>query len=416
MTSRLLAGLRVVELTEVWAGPMGGSLLGDLGADVIKVESFPRVPAITRPVGPPVPEGEYPMYESFGVHQLANRNKRNIALNLRSPQGAELFTRLLASADIYFEGFSAGTIQRIGFGWEDVHPVNPRLVMISMPGWGLEGPYKGYVTLGSGLDASSGHMSVRGYPNRGTEDIPAVYHSDATGALALVVAALTGVQRREASGEGCFIDLSQVEAMAWQLPALLAEWTLNGRLPVQLGNADPHVVPHGCYPAAGEEAWVVVAAENDAQWAGLARVLGHPEWATDGHPWASVVGRLGARTEIDRAIAGFTAEREPAAVAEAVQAAGAIAAPVVGNVEMLASPQLAARDWFQAVDHVAVGSQIFPGFLWSAAADPPTWDRPSALVGEHNREVIAELGYSPDEITSLEEAGVIGSRYVAPAS
>ena len=197
MTSTLLKGLRVVELCEVWAGPMAGSLLGDLGADVIKVESFPRN-SMTRPLATVQPwPGEGPAFERSPIHHISNRNKRNIALNLRSEGGIEAMRRLLREADVFFEGYSAGTVEGLGFGWEVAHELNPNLIYLSLPGWGAKGPYQGYVTLGSGLDAAAGHTIVRGYPDRPVEDTQPIYHSDATGALAIVFAAVTALQQRE---------------------------------------------------------------------------------------------------------------------------------------------------------------------------------------------------------------------------
>ncbi|MDA0269516.1 MAG: CoA transferase [Chloroflexi bacterium] len=416
MTSSLLNGLRVLELSEVWAGPMAGSLLGDLGADVIKVESYPRA-SQTRVLveGATVKPGEGAPYERGMVHHLANRNKRNVAFNLRHSDAAEPFRRLVRSADVLYEGYSAGTIDAMGWGWETLHAINPRLVMVSMPGWGVQGPFQGYVTLGSGLDAYLGHTFVRGYPGDSPDDTKPVYHSDATGALALVAAVMTGLRRVEQTGEGCFIDMSQVEAMAWQLPGLYADWTMNGRVSGPLGNTDPHVVPHDVYQAAGDDSWVFVAAEDDRQWAGLASALGHPEWAADGHPWATVTGRLRARDAVDTAVAAFTRERAASDVADAVQAAGAIAAPATRPAELPSSPQMLARDWFQMVVHECAGANIMPGFLWSIAPDAPSWDRVCGLVGEHMDEVLAEAGYSAAEIAALEAAGAIGRGYPMPA-
>lgn len=413
MTSKLLAGLRVLELSEVWAGPTAGSLLGDLGADVIKVESFPRA-SQTRPLvdgGAGIKPGDGPPYERGAVHHLSNRNKRNIAIDLRHPEAAEPFRRLLRSADALYEGYSAGTVERMGWGWDVLHEVNPRLVAVSMPGWGAQGPYQGYVTLGSGLDAAAGHTAVRGYPGDPPEDTKPIFHSDATGALTLVFALLTALRRREQTGAGQFVDLSQIEALAWQLPGVYAEWTMNQRLPRPLGNADPHVVPHDVYPAAGEDSWVFVAAEDDAQWGGLATALGRAEWAADAHPWSTVHGRLAARESIDAALTAFTRERASFEVADLVQAHGAIAAPAVPPAEMVASPQLLARNWLQLIEHRFAGANLMPGFLWSVTPDAPSWDRPTGLVGEHNHEVLTEVGLTEDEVAALEAAGVIGDSY-----
>ena len=413
MTSRALAGVRVIELCEVWAGPVGGSLLGDLGADVIKVESYPRF-SPTRPLDPAdwrVAPGEGPAYEHSWAQHQGNRNKRNMAIDLRREEGAAAFRRLLARADVVVDSFSAGTMEKLGFDWERMHADAPRLIRVSLPGWGLSGPYQGYVAFGGGFDCVTGHTAARGYPWRGVEDTSPITHSDATVPLTLVFAVVTALRERERTGEGMLVDLSQVEELATQIPGILAEWTLNGRLPARVGNTEQHVAPHDCYRAAGDDRWVVLAAEDDAQWGALARAAGHPEWAEDGHPWASVVGRLREREALDRALATYAAGAEPEAIADAVQAEGGLAAPVAGPQEMLLSPQLNARGWFPTVDHPYTGPRIQAGFLWRFAPDAPSWDLPCGLVGEYNRELLREHGYDDREIDRLEADGVIGSSY-----
>jgi crotonobetainyl-CoA:carnitine CoA-transferase CaiB-like acyl-CoA transferase len=416
--SRSLAGVRVIDLAEVWAGPYGASLLGDLGADVVKVESFPRR-SLTRPLVPDarVADGSGPVYERVTAQIQGNRNKRNVAIDLRSPAGGEAFRRLLATADVLIDGYAAGAIDRLGFGWEVVHAVNPRLTMISMPAWGVRGPYRRYVALGSGVEATTGHSLARGW-GLSIESIPSTVATDASAPLGVVFASLTALQRRESSGEGSFVDLSHAEGFAWYLAGQLGEWSLNARTPEPAGNREPHCVPHGCYRAAGEGPmgaahWVAIAAETDAQWAGLARVLGHREWSEDGHPWASIVGRLSARAAIDERIAAWTSTRDRLDAADELQAAGVIAAPVVEPSAMLPSPQLQARGWFQPVEQRYLGTRLLPGFLWQMQPDHPEYERPSALVGEHNREVMAELGYSAAEIERLYDTNAIGDQYSA---
>lgn len=416
MTTQLLEGIRAIDMTEVWAGPMGTSFLGDLGADVVKVESFPRPPALSRPLaeGTTTP-GDGPPYERAGAHHMANRNKRDIALNIRTEAGVEVLDRLIASVDIFIEGYSAGTIENLGFGYERLRQLNPGLIMISMPGWGVEGPYRGYATLGSGLDSTLGHAAIRGYPGGPANQIPVMYHTDATGAVALVFAVVTALRQREQTGEGCFIDLSQAEAFAWQIPGLYAEWTMNRRIPQRLGNADPHVVPHGCYPTqpglAGDESWVTIAAETDQQWAGVATAAGHPEWAQPPHRWATIVGRLRARDEIDTALTTYAATGTAEDIADTIVEAGGLAASVAPHIALLTSPQLAARDWLLTVDHRYAGTQTLAGFPWQITPDAPAVNRPCALVGEHNHEVLTALGYTPTAIADLEAAGAIGNAY-----
>ncbi len=414
MTSKALAGIRVIDLAEVWAGPFGASLLGDMGADVIKVESFPRR-SLTRPLLPDarVADGPGPVYERVDSQIQGNRNKRNIAIDFRSEGGAEALRRLLISGDVLIEGFAAGTIDRAGFGWETVHSLNPRLTMISMPAWGVTGPYNGYVALGSGIDASVGHISVRGMPDKSVEDVAGGFHTDATSPIEVVFAALAALRRREITHEGSFIDLSQAEGFAWALAGPLGEWELTNRVPQPLGNSDPYIVPHGCYPTAVPGHWVTIAAETDTQWAALASVLAHPEWAEDSHPWASITGRLAAREAIDAQVAAFVHSRDHVVAADELQASGVIAAPVAAPSAMLTSPQLQTRDWFCPVDQPSLGTRLFPGFLWQMQPDAPEYEHRSRLVGEDNTEVLTELGYSAAEISSLDSAHAIGNHYDA---
>ena len=415
MTSKLLEGIRVIDMTEVWAGPMGASLLGDLGADVVKVESFPRPSSITRSTPPAPGDDDDPPWERISIHHIANRNKRNLTLNIRLEEGAAALRKLIAKADVLIEAYSAGTVERLGFGWDAVRELNPNLVMLSMPGWGVEGPYQSYVTLGSGLDSTVGHASLRGYPDRPIGQIPGIFHTDATGAVSLVQAVLSGLFQRERTGTGLFIDMSQAEAFAWQLPGAFAEVTMNDRLPERLSNRDPQIVPHGVYHSnggeAGAESWVVIEARTDAQWHGVATAAGHPEWADLGHPWSTVVGRLRARTDIDAALTAYAATGTAEAIAAAISESGGISAPVIHNASVLSSLQFAARDWLLPTVHRYMGLQLMPGFLWSMSPDAATVNIACGLLGEYNHEILTELGYTSDQIESMEADGAIGTAY-----
>lgn len=411
MTSGALRGVRVVELAEVWAGPMGCTLLADLGADVVKLETFPRS-SMTRPVvaDARVGAGKGPPYERVNVHHHANRNKRNVAVDVRQPAGAEVLRRLVAGADLLVESFSAGTMDRLGFGWEAVHAIQPRVSLISLAAWGQDGPYRGYRMFGSGLDAMVGHHLVRGHAGAPLGETQPAVHSDAAVPLTVVFAAAVALTLRDQRGAGSWIDLAQVEDLAWQLPAILGEWTSNGRSPSRAANGEPDVVPHGYYRSAGDE-WLCVAAEDDAQWAAVAEAMGRPDVARDGHPWATVVGRLGDRAGVDAAVAAFVSTRSAAEAADRIQRLGAIAAPVLAPAGPLASPQLRARGWLRSITHPHLGTREVGGFLWQIEPDAPTWDRSAGLVGEHNHDVLAELGYTGSEIAELEASGVIGDRY-----
>ena len=211
-----LEGITVIDMTEVWAGPMGTSLLGDLGARVIKVESYPRS-SMTRLVGTPAtrgytdndPHAPRP-WDRQAIHNMANRNKYGITLDLSQPKGLQTLKELMKITDVFVEGYSSGTMDRLGVSYAAVKKVRPDIIMVSMPGWGVEGPYKGYVTLGAGLDAFSGHHALRGYPDTDPSSTQLVQHSDSVGAVTLAFGVLTALLQRSRSGDGRWIDMSQL--------------------------------------------------------------------------------------------------------------------------------------------------------------------------------------------------------------
>lgn len=417
-----LAGYRVVELTEVWAGPFGTSLLGDLGAEIIRVESFPRA-SMTRPVSGPFggarvvagdPDGPRPWDRAPSYH-IANRNKLGIALNAVHPQGRDVLLRLVALADGFVVGYSAGTLARMGLQYADLAPLRPDLVMVSMPGWGEAGPYQGYATLGSGLDAFAGHQHLRSYPDLGPASVQGIFHSDATGALALAFALMAGFYYRQRTGKGQFIDLSQAEVLLSHLAGPLLDWGLNRRVRQPTGNADPLAAPHGCYPCREPDSWVTIAVRTDEQWQTLVEALGKPQWTED-HSLRAAAGRAARRDEIDANITAWTRQRTPLEVFELLAPRGVPAGPVYSAAELLADRHLEARSFFHLVRYPLLPPFQRPGPLWKLPRSPSDVYRETNLLGEHNREVLCGLlGMSEAEVEALASAGVIGESYT-PAS
>ncbi len=335
-----------------------------------------------------------------------------MAINLKREKGAAAFRRLLARADVVIDSFSAGTMEKLGFDWERMHGDAPRLIRLSLPGWGLSGPYQGYVSFGGGFDCVTGHTAVRGYPWRGVEETSPITHSRRDGAARHRLRGRDRAARARAHGRGdACRPLAGGGTREPKSPACSPSGPSTGASRRASATAEQHVVPHDCYRASGEDRWVVLAAEDDAQWGALARAVGHPEWAQDGHPWATVVGRLRDREAVDRALAEHAAGAEAEALADLVQEEGGIAAAVAGPQEMLLSPQLNARSWFPTIEHPYTGPRIQAGFLWRFGPDTLSWDLPCGLVGEYNRELLREHGYDDDEIDRLEADGVIGNAY-----
>ncbi|HXH20528.1 MAG TPA: CoA transferase [Dehalococcoidia bacterium] len=415
-----LEGYRVLDMTEVWAGPMGTTLLGDLGAEVIRVESYPRA-SMTRPVQlatmnpaqrAAIPGDPDRPWDLSTTYHLANRNKLGVTLNVMHPRGRLLLERLVAVSDAFVIGYSAGTIDRMGLDYESLRKVREDLVMVSMPGWGERGPYKGYATLGSGLDAFTGHMYLRGYPDSDPTTTPVgVFHSDATGALLLAFAIMTALHYRERTGKGQYIDLSQAEVLLTHLPRPVLEWSMNGRVAQPLGNSDPTACPHGVFPCREEGSWIAIAVRADDQWPALVKAMGEPEWARQPE-LRNLLGRLEQRDAVERGVAEWTRSRGQDEAAAWLRAAGVPAGPVYDIPSLLQDPHLRERGFWITADHPPANPYERAGVLWRMSETPSEVRLATNNLGEHNREVFSGLlGLPEEDLAALEAEGVIGERY-----
>ncbi|HEY7270120.1 MAG TPA: CoA transferase, partial [Dehalococcoidia bacterium] len=392
-----LEGYRVIDMTEVWAGPFGTTYLADLGAEVIRLESYPRA-SMTRPVQAAnapglqsIPPDTTRPWDFSTTYHLPNRNKLGITLNIRHEKGRPLFEKLLAVSDVLVIGYSAGTIARMGLDYESVAKINPRLILLSMPGWGESGPYQGYATLGSGLDAFSGHMHLRGYPGEDPATTPVgVYHSDATGAGALAFAVLTALHYRERTGKGQFIDLSQAEVLMTHMARPIMEWSMNQRVVAPRGNRDPTACPYGCFPCSDENSWVTIVARTETDWRALVEAMGSPEWARE-PAYANLLGRLAERDKVEAGVAGWTKGLTQAEVTSRLQAAGVPVGPVYTIPPLLADPQLQERGFWVESDHPPVPAYKRANVLWRLPATPSEFKLATNNLGEHNRDVYCGL-------------------------
>ncbi|MBI4498875.1 MAG: CoA transferase [Chloroflexi bacterium] len=417
-----LEGVRALDLSEVWAGPMATSLLGDLGAEVIKVESFPRAPTNRPAVAPP--GGRWLVdndttaprpWDRNASHNMCNRNKLGITLDLSRPLGKDLFQRLVAVSDVLVAGYSAGTMRKMGLAYEVLREVQPGLVMVGMPGWGEAGPCQGYVTLGNSIDAYVGHHLLRGYPGTDPSVTLPCVHSDAVVAVTVAFAVMAALHYRERTGKGQFIDVSHAEALIPHLAWPYLDFAMNGRTGEQLGNRDRAMAPHGCYPCRGTDAWAVIAVRNDAEFAALCRAIGHPELAQDPR-FADALGRVRHQDALDAIIAEWTRQHDHYDVMAILQRVGVPAGPVLADYEALSDPQLAARGFFETVTQRYAGTHRYPGMLWKMSATPLSVRIPPSPLGEYNAFVYGELlGLSEADVLRLQAEGYIGTEYAPDA-
>ncbi len=397
-----LAGLRFIEVTANWAGPIAGRHFADLGADVIKVELHTK-PA-TRTLAW-VPADIWPdHYHRAGYFNKLNRNKRAICLNLATDEGRAILFELVKRADGLIENNAARVMTQLGIGYDVLSEVNPGLVMCSMAGFGASGPERNYSAYGSNIEAMSGLASVLGY-GPGEYFGTGSYYADPVTGNHGAVATLAALHGRRASGRGRWIDMSLFEAVLPYFSQELLTYAVTGEAPEPIGNASPVHAPQGVYPCAGDDNWLALTDRDERDFSALAKVAGFPELASNPE-LSTVAGRRAASAEIDAAISAWSREQTVPAAAAALQEAGVPAAPVMPNWMIVSDNHLNDRGYFVTVRHPVAGTHPSPGFPWRFEQTPGAIARAAPLFAEHNRVVFTDLlGMSDAEIDALYAAG-----------
>ncbi len=420
-----LAGIRALELAEIWAGPFCGVLMGDMGAEVIKVEALQRI--ARGPIRPPPNTPGYPDYDPGerpwnrqGNFNAVNRNKLGLTLDLTSSDGVDAFMNLVAVSDVVFTNYAFGVMDRLGLSEQALRSVKPDLIVLFTPGYGNTGPFKRHRSMGMAIDAMTGHSALRGYPDLDLSHNSLVHHPDAVGALTAMFAICAALHYRARTGKGQFIDMSQAEAFMPHLGEVFLEYQMTGNPRERRGNSHPHMSPHGCYRCKGDDAWVAIAVRNQAEWLRFCDATGMPELAAD-ERFATLQARIANRNALDTVIAGWTSQRDRFAITELLQSYGIPAGPVQDcGADTYDDPHLQERDYFQFVTHPDAGAYPMSGPVWSflsksnAAGSPngrhPDRHEPAPMLGEHNAYLLGELlGYAPSELRRLEAANIIGT-------
>ncbi len=392
-----LADLKVVDLTRVLAGPYLTMMLGDMGADVVKIEQ-PGSGDDTRRWGPPFVQGESTYYLAV------NRNKRSVTLNLKHSRCREILLDMIRDADIVVENFKVGTMERLGLGYEDVlRPLNPRLVYASVTGYGRTGPYAerpGYDYMGQ---AMGGIMSVTGEPN-GEPMKYGVAIADLTTAMTGCSAILAAIHHRDRTGRGQRVDLSLLETVVGWLIHLATDYFASGHLPPRIGNNHSSIVPYQVFKAS--DRYFAFGALNDRQFRDFSRVLGHPEWPDDAR-FASNPMRVAHRGELVPLIEGVLVQRTASEWVDALLAVGVPAGPVNNIAEVFEDPQVLARNMRIDVPHPKLGNVRMAGISYKHGDTPATVRRHPPMLGEHTDEVLRELGVADGEIVRLRQEGAL---------
>jgi len=387
----ILHNIRILDFTWVLAGPYSTRILADFGAEVIKVQ-------------PLQPEAG----DKFdrGYYNTWNRNKLGITLNLNKPQGVALAKRLVGISDAVVENFTPRVMANWGLDYDSLKRVKPDIIMLSMSTMGQTGPWRDYTGFGPTVQAFSGITNLTSFPDKPPIGLSFSYADHVAGLIA-ALALLGAIEYRQRTGEGQYIDVSQVEAMSSLLGSVILDYTMNGNEAKPVGNSSSHAAPHNVYRCRGDDRWCVIAVFTDEEWRGFKRALGNPSWA-EGERFATLSGRLKNSEELDRLVAEWTSKQTAEEVMSLLQGQG-VSAGVVQNVSDLASdPQLRERDFFIEQDHPEMGEIISDASPIKLSHTPAKYVRTAPTSGENNSYVYEELlGMSEKEVAELRENGVI---------
>ena len=383
-----LTGLRVLDLTRVWAGPLATRIYGDYGADIIKI-SDPRVPLLSP----------------NGLNSKLNRNKKNIGLRLDKPDGREIFLELTAISDVIIENFRPRVMRNLDITYETLAKVNPHIIMCSMPGFGLDGPYSEYPAFGTTAEALAGIPGLIGYDS----SLPistGIAYGDPVSGLNAVGILLTALRHRNITGTGQFIDIALAASPACNLGEFFAANSSNGYTPTINGNKSEHYSPHGAYPTRGEDQWISLSITNEKTWKALTEIINNPILSSEAY--RVFENRKRDEILIDAHISDWFASKEAQEVMFQLQTRGIAAGVVSSNRQLLSDPHLNQREFFADMNEPLFGVKRYDGqSIRGNFINKSGW-KTTEEVGGSSKEILMKLlGYTNDDCETLGKEGTI---------
>ena len=407
-----LHGIRVIDVTQVWAGPYATRFLADMGAAVIKAEG----PTFADPIRTMAGATSPPEINLSSYFNEYNRNKLGISLDLKQAPGLEALKRLIAASDVFIENWSSGVAERLGLGYQDVRALNPSIIYVSMPGFGHRGADAARIGFGPTIEQMGGLVALQGYED-GPPHRSGISYGDPIAGTAAAAAVSIGLARRERTGEGCYAVVPQRDVIVSLIGEYMVAESLGHTLPARIGNRDLEYAPHSVYRARDEgprpvimpsgevaaelnDRWLAIAIDSDDAWVGLRRVIGDPR--LEDTRYADAAGRRQHAHEIDRAIGEWTQDREAEAAANVLQAAGVAAAAVMTPLLATTDEHLVERGMYLTYDHVEAGHQRTAAPPWRMKRRPVTALRPAPRFGEHSAQLLRDIaGYDDAAIEEL---------------
>ncbi len=411
--ARPLEGVRILDFTWVWAGPHSTLILAQLGAEVLKIESPNRPDLLRRTTI--TPKGMEPGLNRAGTFNQMGQGKKSVAVNLSHPGGLELVKELARHCDVVASNYSTGVMDRFGLGPEELHRINPELIIASISGFGHTGPSKDYIGYGQAIVPLSGISAQTGYAGGGPAEVATAYGDPNAGATAAfgITAALLARERGGGSGGGQVLDISLWEAMTASGFEGWINHALGNPPYTPMGNHDPVWAPHNLYRCAGEDKWVAIAVTEEEHWRGLCKVLGPEGLGGDGlaadSRFRDAPSRKAHERELDEILSAWCAGQEAWEVTRRLQSAGVPAFPSVDTRELMEDPHLEARAYFGRAPHPEVGVRCHAGRPWRFEGFEMEPVGPAPLLGQHTAEVLREvLGLTDEEIARRREEGILG--------
>ncbi len=400
-------GVRVLDLTMMWAGPYATRLLAEMGAEVIKVES-PRAWDNIRTLIPQ-PGVDEPWNSSYYFNDY-NRDKKSLVLDLANVRGHEVFLQLVQHVDIVIENYRADVMDNLGLGYETLKAAREDIILVSMAGFGKTGSERGQVGFGPIIEQMGGLISLTGYGDDGEPYKTGISYGDPVGGIAAAGAVGLALIRRKKTGRGIHVDLAQRETMASMAGEAFVAASLRSESPVHHGNRSPRWAPQGVYPCRGEEQWLAISVRDDTEWAALASAIG-----ASGLARLSLAERRHRHDEIDTRIREWSEAQDPQAAMVALQAVGVPAGRVLDTDGVHEDPHLLARGFWVELPHPRMEPWKQPASAWRFAEANPRLRRHAPLFGEHTAEILRDLlGMNDADIASLEAAGVTSHAPVNP--
>ena len=410
-----LDGIRVLTFTQAWSGTFGTELLGFLGADVVQIEALRRVDIwrLLRPwVGKAILDQSKTQHpeNTQGVYNAVNLNKRGITLDLGTDEGKDLFWRMMPEFDVVCENFRPGVLEGWGITLDTLSQKRSDVILASISGYGVTGPYASYPANGATTEPMSGLSSLHGYQGDPGMNTGGLYPDSISG-YAMAAAIIAALARRERVGGPQRIDVAMLEAMGVVVGDAIVEYDAAGRMPVPMGNRDRQRAPHNIYPCAGEDEWIAIAVDSEAEWQALCREMDAAELARNPR-FADAASRKANESDLDDRVAAWTWAQEASELERRLLANGIDAARVAQPYQQFSEPDpnYLASEFIQLVDHPEVGPSWLPGAPWRFSGPEDRTLRPSPCVGEHTFEVLSqELGMTWTQYRSLVERGISGT-------